>query len=196
MKVFLINLLFTSMLFSAPTPEGLFRNGANKKVSGNFVYFQFEAVQKIEIEDIVENQETEFLGKRLVEWIFELGENDLISLLQITYRVSNGEREFEDIKRIKNLENYLLSSKKIESKIYYSLMLMYVLNSSTSISHILKGLDKKFLYNEEVINKEKKDLLEKYKNYLIEKKKVVVDESLKSPLVSEEPQENQNIKKY
>lgn len=210
MKFFILFLaVFIGFSSSAaiPTSESLFRNGNNKNISGNFVVLKFEINEhstneeknliKSSAKDIQEEQlmMREKYPVRYAKLIFSLEKDETVQLLQVMY--SDNEMKSSSLNKvnyIKNLNQFISNDPNVERTLFYSLLMMFSLNDSSGMANVLKSHNQKFVANESLLNVDKKNLLERYKIYLlaIKKDKTLVEELI-SPLKPEEPEERAKI---
>jgi len=202
----LILLLISTNLYSAvPTPESLFRNGNNKDLNGNFIVLKFVFQQDPSDEDVnrlpqdPSVREQSLATKyppRYAKLIFSLESEGKIQMLQCIY--NNNEMNIDDLLGVHFVEdiNEVLAKEEqnVEKKLFYSLLLMFSLNESSGMASVLRSHNHNFTANENLLNLDKKNLLEKYKEYLVAiKNDKKMEEELVSPLKPIEPEEKVKI---
>jgi len=208
----IIIIFFMGNLFAAiPTVEGLFRNGNNKDLSGNFVVLKFN-ITEVPTEDAINKVNMNGAGKqngladallskiypvKYCKFIFSLETEGKFQLLQVVYSKSNMNNDsLVSVNYIPDLNNSIVNDSGMERRLLYSLLMMFSLNESSGIASILKSHNQNFIDNKSLLNIDKKNLLEKYKEYLLAIKKDKDSMvNIKSPLSSDEPIEKAKISK-
>ena len=151
--------------YTMPTPEGLLKNANNKQPTGNTVAVEFmiEEMGNVAGGDGSAGYYKMFIGFQ---------EDRVRSLLQVNY--GSNSMQDADIKAVyffRNMETAILNDTSIERTLFYSLMTMMTVNSSSLMSKVLKKVSSYFQTNEELINKKKIDLYKRQKEYLQAKKR-------------------------
>ena len=149
--------------------EGLFRNGANPSYKENI------ALVNVLTEQILGEEKRNAIYTKL---IFFLKDSNSVDLIQIIYHNKN--MDASSIIRasyIKNLPVKIRLDRYKNRMLLFSLFEMFFLNSSSSISSLLKKADPLFVQNKEILNSQGVMLYKRYRNYLRQNNK----ESKKSP---------------
>lgn len=201
---------------SVPTVEGLFRNSHNAEIQGNTaaVSFTIESVQSMEPEKVggiqalmaplyeeSEDTQDEFEKKTgHYKLIFYVEENRPTPMLQIRYSgVGMAPAEVVDTFVVPNLDAHLQREKILEKQFFYSLVQMFVLNSSAGFNSVFKKEVTDYKSNKDLIDQEKKRLYERYMSYLKKVKESEDEEKseseLESPLKPKDEKERENVEK-
>lgn len=191
---FLLLFLITFKVFAyAPTPESLFRNGANADVKATTSLVQFRLKKKIDTEESPTKIKNEDL---FVKFVYFQDENSTY-LTQIIYVDNFSRSNIVDVKYINTLNSdYFKNRNKLYSEgIFYGLMTSLILNKSDLIMNTFKSLGSNIKSNTESINAQKLDFINRYKEYL---KLVNEDKDLKNSLenpLSPEDEEQKTLVK-
>lgn len=221
MKALILFLTFTSVIAAVPTAEGLFRNSINPDIEDNLVVFTLKATveenkPQIETGLILSSDEpkTETLKSSFFyKYLFDNSNQKLDKVILSKY--SDSEMRIPDLLDLKvkrDIKTTETETVNFEKRLIDGLVTMYSMNSSKIMSNLFKGISPDFLTNKEVLNNDKKELLQQYKEYLV--KKNAYDEKIKnlkksgaiqsdtelsdeeapvSPLISEETDEKERI---
>jgi len=217
-------IIFLGLMFSfycganIPTAESLFRNGSNSTISSNTVALKLqleeietddedsEDVQSREIENpINQNGLGQLIGsvgpgiklkKKYIKVIFFNGPQNKIHLLQLEYKDrALNKSNLINVKYTKDILGELASAKvSSEKKLFYSTLLVLVLNENQGFVNFLKNSgNERFKTNQELTNAPLKALLDRYKHYLyvIRYDKKL---NLQSPLRPSDKEEQQRVK--
>lgn len=191
-------LLSGKALSSYPTPQGLFRFGSDIDFSSDLILLDLK-IQQIEIEsdknqsNLIHHNapvsDEHIIGEKYVQLIFAPGERRT-SMLQVEF----GREGFDENDAIRsqyfpNLARKLREDYIVSRSLFYSLMTKYSFNSDQFITDLLLRRVPGFKSNQELINREKQALLQKYKEYLkmIKEDEALVDDLI-SPLRPEDPE--------
>ena len=156
---------------AVPTPEGLFKNGHNRSITGNLI------IINLMIEEVPNQTETMYY-----KCFIKVEKNDVQSFLQVTYNMASMKKnERIQTHYFKNFQQSLQEDTSIERKLFYSFLMMMTANSSSLLSNLLKSLGEDYKTNEELLNQSKIRLYTKYRDYLKEKRESSSKE-LVSPL--------------
>jgi hypothetical protein len=204
-------LLSFNLVAAKPTIEGLIRNGNNPELIGNLVMVKL-AIEEIANHEIlqktnVENAE-EFKAKlepllmerkvepKFIKFVFSLEKKDKIGLIQLEYSDGSMKNEFLDkVGYFPNLIKDVDLDAKLERSLFYSLVTMFSLNDSRTMSALFKKLDLEYKTNKELMNPEKISLLNRYKLYLGKIKESPEEkEELINPLKPQDEELNQKVK--
>ena len=189
MKYGLLLFMFSlQTLASVPSIEGLFRNPNSQDIDGNLIVITASIQQ--------EKNEPEEVQQAPNYFKFLLSvEDEKIQFLQVEY--SQGKMDSKSVTStlyLKNFMNKLTNDELLERNIFYSLLVMYGLNNSDGISNILKKHSSNFISNKESLNKEKVELYDRYKKYLMAiRNDETIKEQLTSPMESEDEEEKKRI---
>jgi hypothetical protein len=187
-KLILIIALFVCIPLQAaiPTMEGLFRNGKNKDLAGNFV------ILKMMVDEMSLTEEFEKKVSYL-KFYFSVAAENRIEFLQVHY--PDGEMRKDSATHLYYAHNLLWNLKKEqedEKILFYSVMAMLGLNDSRPISYYLGKQSGDFKTNKKSMNWEKVNLLKKYKKYLAAKKENPELEEV-SPLNPEDEETKEKV---
>ena len=170
--------------FSAiPTVEGLFRNGNNRDIQGKIFVIQ-AVISSLESERALETLEAlKGEGQQLhIKMIFSKRRKGKMGMLQLLYDSSS--MKGEHLREVFFAPHILSKMKKDDRPsrlLFYSLILMYSFNDSTGIKALFKRYVGDFRSNDEIMDRNKIALYQRYRNYLLAIKK---DKSLKKELIS------------
>ncbi len=164
MKYYLFFLLVAGFALSAsaaPTIEGLFRHGNNADVT------QHAVVLTMAVEELPTEVTKELSPPRFVKILF-IKAGGRYDLTQIDY----ADKKFSDNSVVGVVQkNQLLTEVRredISGKVFfYSLLGSLTFNDSTLMNAFMKGHVAGYKTNRELMNKDKVELLKKYKDYLI-----------------------------
>lgn len=216
-KIFIASILYSFASFaSIPTVEGLFRNAHNAEIDGNTAAVSFTIES---IPDIQKNQDSGMGGMLLpvgeekneeddafekktgyYKLIFTLEEDRATPMLQVRYRgVGMSPSEVADTFVVPDLDSHIRREKVLEKQFFYSLIQMFVLNSSSGFNSLLKKEVQNYRSNKDLIAPEKKRLYERYMTYLKRVKELEDNEEelekLESPLKPEDEEEKKKVEK-
>lgn len=208
MKYLLLLLSFSAL--SLPTPQSLFRNGSNKDIETDTVILDFKIEElknereiipmtpdSLELEGNTKNL-TELLFKKYYRVIINKNENERHTFYQAEY--NDGTLKNDVISSFYEGRSFLrfLGSKKqvdITRDLFYSFITLLTMNSDAGINNFLKSTNKDYETNEQLIDQEKKELLETYAKYLETiKDDPTLKEDLISPLSPEDKEESGKVK--
>jgi hypothetical protein len=221
MKYFILIISFANCFAAVPTVEGLFRNSQNPDIEDNLAVLTIRA----QVENKIANSEGQKEESETTEvtpdysfykYLFDNSDMKLNKVLISKYE--NREMPMAELigmvyeKDVTTVEEG--KEQSFEKRFITALMTMYGMNSSTIMSQMFKKYSDNYLTNEEVLNSDKKELLNQYKEYLVKKNEydkkikdlkesggldqgdeVKPDDEPKSPLVSEEDEEKDRIQK-
>lgn len=190
MKVFFVLFAVLSSLSicaSVPSVEGLFRNPNSQEIDGDLIVIK-AIIQK----DATEEQE---YSPRYLKFIFSLEGESKVQFLQAEY--SSGKMDNQSLTKtlfIRDLMPKIFKDEVLERNLFYSYLVMYGLNSSDGISNILKKYSTNFISNKDALNKDKIELYDRYKKYLMAiRNDETIEEQLTSPMDSEDEEEKKKI---
>lgn len=221
MKYFILILCFANCLAAVPTVEGLFRNSQNPDIEDSLVVLTIRAqVENMSpsAETQKEESESNELNTDFSFYKFLFDNSDLKLNKVLVSKYENREMPMAELKGLIYEKDVTTEEegkeKSFEKRFITALMTMYGMNSSTLMSQMFKKYSDNYLTNEEVLNSEKKELLNQYKDYLVKKKEydkklkdlkesgaldqgdeVKPEDEPKSPLISEEEEEKDRIQK-
>ena len=167
MKSILLYILSFSLFAALPSVESLFRHGANPEISLNTVKLGF-SVQELELKNGVPLENMEIPKKNYLLYFIK-GADNKFSLLQLGSKNEIGdETALSSFYSKRDFVNHIIYKKEMNIKrdLFYSTIISMALNESKPFAYLLKKTDRKFKSNREVINKEKVQVLKRYKNYL------------------------------
>ncbi|OIQ18304.1 MAG: hypothetical protein BM556_08570 [Bacteriovorax sp. MedPE-SWde] len=214
MKYILLILACTYSFASVPTVEGLFRNSINPELDDSLVVLTLKGkVLKVQDEESSEDKEPIYT-EAYYKFIFDNSNKKIKRVIKSKYESSSmGFSEIKDLQISKDIQleaNEANSNKRIINAIIG----MYAMNSSVLMSDVFKTYSSEYMTNEEVLNSEKKELLNKYKEYLVIKNEydkklknlkksgavedgsdIEIADEPKSPLTAEEETEKERISK-
>jgi hypothetical protein len=189
-KLFFILLTIVSTFSHAAVPsvEGLFRNPNSQEIDGDLI------VLKAVIQRESTDEEVTF-KPRYYKFIFGLEKENQVQFIQAEY--SDGKMATKDLLNTLFVNKLLAKVKGdelLERNLFYSYLMMYGLNKSDGIANILKNNTTNFISNKESLNKDKMDLYDRYKKYLLAiKNDEAIKEELQSPMESEDEEEKKKI---
>lgn len=187
----LVLLVTFNVQASIPTVEGLFRNGSNPALSGDTVAINVSFVE----EELIATEEGEaaqninpIQQQSYYKLIFSTVSGQPLKAIQVRYFSDGmGINEVLSVKNFENIKATLAQESSFERLLTYSFVLMYALNDSSGFSEFLKRYARGYVPNQEMLNKEKISLYEKYKDHLRTKNEGI------SPLEPEEVEEKENV---
>lgn len=186
----LISIFSATLYASIPTTEGLFRNANNAEISANLVMIKMNISSKPsnqlletpignlpeeQISETATEEEKKYYAKILLS---EDGDNRVQAIQAIYDNAKMTDESLLDVRYFSNLQNKIKSGDKTQG-LFYATLSSLALNRSDEMSAFLKANSKTFKSNEELIDREKMALYEKYKRYL---SLVKEDESLKETM--------------
>ncbi|MGE3608814.1 MAG: hypothetical protein AB7I27_04430 [Bacteriovoracaceae bacterium] len=162
MKIVLITFFVSFQAFAyVPTVESLFRNGSNPdiNVNGAAVTFSLKRINPQEGQKAEEFYKV-FLSK---------AGGDSVKVAQARYNNNTFSESALDHKiYYSNMNPYTLkgSNEDVEKSLFYSLMHSMVFNNGSHIVNYLKSIGVPVKLNNDLINRDKVELLAAYKHYL------------------------------
>lgn len=172
-KIILVLVFVKSAYSAVPTMEGLFRNGVNPDIVQDLAVLVVKQVNnKLEDGQVVkpENEET-VINEQFYKILYNNSAQGPQDIILAAYSNANLEDDnLISVKIYKNEKDMIANTGLFQKKITVAILNMFALNSSVSISNVLKEIDEEFMTNKEMVNKDKKELLEKYKRFLLAKK--------------------------
>ena len=177
MKYLITLIILMNMANAAiPTIEGLFRNPSNPEIDGDMVVLQLGIEEKeAEIKENLgmfsspnTSEETALREKGYYKFVIKKNKSSRsYQVIQASYKSSNMYKEdLIEVKFYKNFRRKLKNETLFQRNLFYSLLTMYGLNSSTGMSDILSRYGNNYSRNREMMNKEKVGLMRRYKHYL------------------------------
>lgn len=157
----LILSFFVTLVFAAPTIEGLFRNGNNQDVTSDLIIATFS------VEELPTEVSKELLPTRYVK-LFMSRSGGSIEIVETDY----ADNRFLDASAVRSSYKNLLGNERVENKggersLFYSVLGTLLLNDSRLMNDFLKANTTSYKTNKELMNPEKIALLQKYKDYLV-----------------------------
>lgn len=172
-KISLLVLVTLSSSAAIPTMEGLFRNGINPDIVQDLAVLVVK-MKNIKVNQVeVENEEEKLAldNSKYYKILYNNTAQGPQDVIVATYKNANLEdSELEAVKSYRNEKEMITSSPLLHKRLTMAILNMFALNSSNGISGVLKELDSEFMTNKEMVNKDKKELLEKYRRFLLAKK--------------------------
>lgn len=221
MKYFILMIAYINCFAAVPTVEGLFRNSQNPDIEDSLAVLTIRAQvetlsTKTESEDNEEKNEVEQEKADFSYYKYLFDNSDLKLNRVLISKYDNSEMPMAELKGLevrKDITEVKENEEiKFEKRFINSILSMYGMNSSKMMSQIFKKYSGNFLTNEEVLNADKKELLNQYKEYLVKKneydkklknlkesgaleqgEELKPEDEPKSPLVSEEEEEKTRI---
>lgn len=192
MKYFwLLALISMSALAYVPTVESLFRNGSNPEVTSNAIIVS----AKISNYNPFEEKTEETTAKDIwVKWVYNITPQNKLKITQLIYSsASMNEASLVAKTYVSELVPQYFGSNPtmIEKGLFISTLNSLLINDGSFMVEYLKMRGVDVRSNNELINLEKKSLLQKYKAWLIKTKGG--RESEGSPLTSDIPAEREKI---
>jgi hypothetical protein len=197
------------LLLSAPTfaVENIFRGGINPDISNNFIIFKYKTFLKMdgqallnekvksEAEKVSEDLSKEAGKEYFFELIFSLEHEGRIRVMQTMYKDSSmSEKSINGISFFPNFSSYLKMEENLSKSMFYSFIMMLVLNRSDSLTQILKKYEPEFKSSKDLMNEEKIKLLRKVKEYKkIVKEDPEQEEILISPLKPDDEEQRAHV---
>lgn len=177
----LVVLMSANVWAAIPTAEGLFRNGSNHDLDGNIALVDI-VITEVENKKFMESTpvvnsllssegteaviERNLMGPRYLRFIFDSNDKGF-KLLQLDYSSStHSDANVTGAYASTSLRGKLNDEGYVERQLFYSILSMYSLNRSDEMADFLKKYCPEFKRNAEIINKEKKELYDRYKKYL------------------------------
>lgn len=176
MKIFLLSLALvtTSVLGYVPTVESLFRHGANPDVTADGVTLTLNVKRINQGEKTISSITDASLlsGEREEDYykVYFARKENTLRLVQVRY--TNGEYSDAAIEHklyYPNFTSYTVKAdwEQAEKGLFYGVLQSLVLNDGAPLLKYLKALEVPVKLNDEIINREKVELLAEYKRYLI-----------------------------
>ncbi len=185
------NTLFASII----SPESLFRNGSNQEIKTNTVRIDY-IMREVQSTKEIPTFNAVQTGNYITSY-FNLEHEKSLRYLQIIYNDKTIPRSNQF--KLYYHPNFLSNLKKRrdldENKhLIYATLISLVLNKSDALKEFLKNKVPLFQDNSKVLNRPKKNILERYVNYLSAVKE---DETLKdvltSPLTPEKEEDKERV---
>jgi hypothetical protein len=173
--------IFNAAIASVPLPEGLFRNNINSEMSYNAVVYKIKLTHTSELMTKPDTtQDTSTIAKEENNQTQNESQDEPIYLKVVIdksgrdYRliqIASKDPKFSNVKQSKvyvtpDLLKTLEAETSYSTKLFYTNLVMLGFGDSTPIYTFLKKVSDDLKTNDELINKEKYALLERYKNFL------------------------------
>lgn len=173
LKISLLILMTINLQAAIPTMEGLFRNGINPDIVQDLAVLVVKMknikTAQVEVENDIEKIAVD--NSKYYKILYNNTSQGPQDVIIATYKNANlDETELVAVKSYRNEKEMIGSSPVLHKKLTMAILNMFALNSSNGISTVLKELDNEFMTNKEMVNNDKKELLEKYRKFLIAKK--------------------------
>jgi hypothetical protein len=186
MKYFLFVFLSANVFAYIPTVESLFRNGDNAEVTSNTVFLNANLFK------VSANQEQEE-SLFYLRWVYHFSQNEKLKMLQASYSGAGfSESNLVDKSYITHINPYLFNETTPAQVrgVFYSLLNSLLLNDGSFIVDFLKTKKVNVHQNQALVNRSQKNLLDRYRRYLSDKKRTEVV----SPLEPTDPQERMRVR--
>lgn len=162
-KIILLFFITTQALAYVPTVESLFRNGSNPDITMNGVSLTI-SVRRIQPGETVPSAAEDFY-----KIFFHKGQGDSLKVSQTKY-MDNSFTESALVHKVHYNHfgaNTLKSGvEQVEKGLFYALLSSLALNNGSQMVNYLKFLGIPAKLNNEIINRQKIDVLASYKSYL------------------------------
>ncbi len=165
-----------------PTVESLFRNGNNPDLTQNAAMVTLKITP---VNPLAEKNEQAQGQSTWVKIIYHLGAGGRIKLSQLTYKNAgfvDSSAESKVFFSELSPNSFDQSVEMSERGLFYSIMNSLIINDGSFITQFLKTRGINVALNRELINQEKKQLLEKHRLWLIKTKGGRQKEAEESPL--------------
>lgn len=182
-KLLWLFLYSTFAIASIPLPESLFRNGSNQNITKSTVVVKFKVrdlsdqMQSSELDpsvgeegqvNISAGNQQQLMDKDKFYRLYFFSEGNQVSLLQVEY--SQPAMRAKHIKRVVYEPNLMERLRKLsydlDKNLFYSTMMSQMLNRADGIINFLHSQGIRLKRNNELLDKEKLELLARYKKYL------------------------------
>ena len=176
MKLFLLSLAFiTSSAFAyVPTVESLFRHGSNPDVTADGVTLTLNVKRINQGEKTISSiTDASLLSSEREEDFYKVylaRKDNTLRLVQVRYASGEySENAIEHKLYYPNFTSYTVKAdwEQAEKGLFYGILQSLLLNDGAPLLKYLKALEVPVRLNEEIINREKVELLAEYKRYLI-----------------------------
>ena len=201
--VFIILVSFSSYGYR-PTPSGLFSHAFNDELAGKS-YEMAILVEQINLDENEEGVESNRLSPFYAKLLFQLEDKDNIRLIETFY--SSGEMKDNSLITSRYIPNFIrpttFNADSFAKRLFYRYLASSLFQRGEQIISLLNSKGINISSSNQLINNEKRLLLEKYKRYLIEvnRREKIEDKALlhdlpaiKSPLEGESEEEVLKIK--
>ena len=165
-----------------PTVESLFRNGSNPEITQNAVVLNLKITP---VNPLAEKGEEAQGSSTWVKLIYHVGNGGRVKLSQLVYKSKNmtDSQAYNKIFISEFSPNVFENSPEMGDRgLFYSLLNSLLLNDGYYMTQFLKSRGVNVSSNSELLNQEKKQLLDKHKSWLIRTKGGRQDEGEESPL--------------
>lgn len=176
MKLIFLSLVFvsSSVFGFVPTVESLFRHGSNPDVTADGVTLTLSVKRINQGEKTISNiTDASLLSDEREEDFYKIyfaKKDETIRLVQVRYSNSEySDKAIEHKLYYPNFTSYTVKAdwEQSEKGVFFGVLQSLVLNDGAPLLKYLKALDVPVKLNEEIINREKVELLAAYKRYLI-----------------------------
>ena len=192
-RFFALLLISSTALAYVPTVESLFRNGSNPDLTQNAAVLTLKVTP---VNPLAEKGEQAQGQSVWVKLIYHMGAGGRIKLSQLTYRTSSlvdSAAESKVFFSELSPNSFDQSVEMSERGLFYSMLNSLVVNDGAFITQFLKSRGINVALNSEIINQEKKQLLERHRAWLIRTKGGRQTEGDESPLTPASPIEREKV---
>lgn len=192
-KILVLLSISFSVFAYVPTVESLFRNGSNPDLTQNAAVVTLKITP---VNPLAEKGEQAQGQSVWVKLVYHLGGGGRIKLSQLTYRTSALTDSTADSKVFfseMSPNSFDQSVEMTERGLFYSIMNSLVVNDGAFMTQFLKTRGINVALNYELLNQEKKHLLERHKAWLIKTKGGRQTEGDDSPLTPASALEREKV---
>ncbi len=193
-RILVIIVLFSLNAYSyVPTVESIFRNGNNPDMTQNAAMVTLKITP---VNPLAEKGEQAQGVSTWVKLVYHIGGGGRIKLSQLTYKTSSMVDSSADSKVFfseLSPNSFDQSIEMSERGLFYSLFNSLIINDGSFITQFLKTRGINVSLNSEIINQEKKHLLERHKSWLVKTKGGRQVEGDESPLSPSSPIEKERV---
>lgn len=171
MKKFLLLLALSLPVYAyVPTVESLFRHGGNPDVTANAILLSGKVSLYNPYEDKLANEKSESFW---VKWVYNISPQNRLKLTQLIYRApSMTEASLVHKAYVADLtpQYFGSSAPNGEKGLFFAMLNSILINDGSFMVEFLRtrGIDVKL--NQEIINNDKKNLMQRYRAWLIRNK--------------------------
>jgi hypothetical protein len=181
--IFTLVVIFSAKALAyVPTVESFFRHGANADITSNAAVINFKITP---INPFAEKGEQAQGQSLWVKYIFHQSSPGKMKLSQLTYPSSNMADTNANSKLFFTEFSPYMFEQSLEGSergLFFSLLSSLLLNDGSFMINFLKNRGFNVVLNQEILNLEKKSLLERYRSWLVKTKGGRSTEGEESPL--------------
>jgi len=171
MKKLLLSLFISLPLYAyVPTVESLFRHGANPDVTANAILLSGKVTIYNPFDEKLSDEKTESLW---VKWVYNITQQNKLKLTQLIYRApAMTEASLVNKSYIADLTPQYFNSISTETEkgLFFSMLNSLLINDGSFMIEFLRSRGVNVKLNQELINNDKKSLMQRYKAWLIKNK--------------------------